>query len=59
MLRTLAWLSPLWHGVELARDATTGHFDIPADIAHIAVLMACIAVGALFGVRSFARRLGS
>jgi len=59
VLRTLAWLSPLWHGVELARDATTGHFDIPADIAHIAVLMTCIAVGAFFGVRSFARRLGS
>jgi lipooligosaccharide transport system permease protein len=58
-LRTLAWLSPLWHGVELARDATTGHFDVPADLAHVAVLMGCITLGALLGVRQFTRRLSS
>ena len=28
----LAVLSPLWHGVELCRDATTGSFDIWADV---------------------------
>ena len=58
-LRPLAVLSPLWHGVELARAATTGHFDAAPAAAHIAVLVACIAVGARFGVRNFARRLSS
>jgi hypothetical protein len=47
----------LWHGVELARDATTGTFDVAPVLAHIAVLVACIAVGASFGVRRFSRRL--
>jgi lipooligosaccharide transport system permease protein len=56
-LRPLALFSPLWHGVELARDATTGTFDVAPVLAHIAVLVACIAVGASFGVRRFSRRL--
>jgi lipooligosaccharide transport system permease protein len=58
-LRTLAWFSPLWHGVQLARDSTTGDFDVPADLAHIAVLVGCIAIGALLGARQFAKRLSS
>jgi lipooligosaccharide transport system permease protein len=58
-LRPFAWLSPLWHGVELARDATTGHFDAGASAAHVAVLIACIAAGSAWGVRRFARRLSS
>ncbi|HEV7526371.1 MAG TPA: ABC transporter permease [Acidimicrobiia bacterium] len=58
-LRPLAAFSPLWHGVELARAATTGRFDAAAIAAHIAVLVGCTAVGAFFGVRNFSRRLSS
>jgi lipooligosaccharide transport system permease protein len=58
-LRSFAVLSPLWHGVELARAATTGRFDAATIAAHVAVLVGCIAVGAYFGVRNFARRLSS
>ena len=58
-LRPFAALSPLWHGVELARAATTGQFHAGAIAAHIAVLVGCIAVGAYFGVRNFAWRLSS
>jgi lipooligosaccharide transport system permease protein len=58
-LRPLAGFSPLWHGVELARAATTGHFDAPAIAAHLAVLVGCIAVGAWFGVRGFTQRLSA
>ena len=50
-------LSPLWHAVELARDATTGKFDLLADFVHVAVLVGCIAAGAWFGVRTFTKRL--
>ena len=56
-LQPLAALSPLWHGVELARAATTGTFDPAATAAHVAFLVACIAAGAAVGVRTFARRL--
>ncbi len=58
-LRPLAAFSPLWHGVELARAATTGHFDLVAVVAHVAVLVGCIAVGAFAGIRTFTRRLSS
>jgi lipooligosaccharide transport system permease protein len=57
VLQPLAALSPLWHGVELARAATTGTFDAAAIAAHIAFLVVCIAAGAAVGVRTFARRL--
>lgn len=58
-LRPFAALSPLWHGVELARSATAGNFDAAPIVAHVAVLVGCIAVGAYFGVRNFAWRLSS
>ena len=56
-LEVLAVFSPLWHGVELARAATTGTFDGPAILFHIAFLSACVAIGAYYGTRNFARRL--
>jgi lipooligosaccharide transport system permease protein len=55
----LVVLSPLWHGVELCRAATTGHADAPAVLAHIAVLVGFVAVGAYFGARTFTRRLAA
>ena len=58
-LRPLAVFSPLWHGVELARAATTGSFAAAAVVAHVAVLVVCIAAGSMFGVRAFARRLSA
>jgi lipooligosaccharide transport system permease protein len=58
-LRPLAVLSPLWHGVELARDATAGRFDAAPIAAHVVVLTACIAASSVFGVRRFSRRLSS
>ena len=56
-LRPLAALSPLWHGVELARHATTGSLHLGADVVHISVLVACTGAGLLWGRRTFARRL--
>jgi lipooligosaccharide transport system permease protein len=58
-LRGLAVLSPLWHGVELARAATTGHSGAAAVAAHVAVLIACIGASAALGVRAFTKRLSS
>jgi lipooligosaccharide transport system permease protein len=58
-LRPLADASPLWHGVQLARGATTGTLDLGADIVHVLVLLACIGAGMLWGRRTFTRRLAS
>ena len=55
-LQPVAWASPLWHGVELCRGATTGSLGIGAA-GHVAYLAAWIAVGCWFGVRNFASRL--
>jgi lipooligosaccharide transport system permease protein len=56
-LEPLAVLSPLWHGVELARDATTGTFEPWAMLGHISALLAFVAVGSYFGARTYTRRL--
>ncbi|KAA0234287.1 MAG: hypothetical protein JJLCMIEE_02524 [Acidimicrobiales bacterium] len=56
-LQPLAALSPLWHGVELCRAATTGQGSAPAILVHVLVLLAVIAAGSAVGVRTFKRRL--
>jgi lipooligosaccharide transport system permease protein len=53
----LAILSPLWHGVELARSATTGAVEPAAAAAHIAVLVTITAAAGWWGVRGFRARL--
>lgn len=61
-LRPLAWISPLWHGVELCRDATTGTLGVggwAAVLGHIAVLVGYTALGFVWGSRAFTRRLSS
>ena len=56
-LRIAARFSPLWHGVELCRAATTGTLRLAATAVHISVLVACILAGAVWGHRTFTRRL--
>ncbi|GHF61880.1 lipooligosaccharide transport system permease protein [Amycolatopsis bartoniae] len=56
-LRWLAWISPLWHGNQLARGATLGGVPGWEMLGHVAFLLALFAVGAYFARRSFYRRL--
>ena len=56
-LEPLAAVSPLWHGVELCRAATTGVLDAGPALAHVAVLAGFVLVGWRWGTRTFARRL--
>lgn len=56
-LRWLAWISPLWHGNQLARGVTLGAVGPPAMLGHAAFLAALLAVGAFFARRYFYRRL--
>lgn len=57
VLRPLAWISPLWHGTELARGATLGGLSPLAALGHLAFLGALLAVGVLFARRTFYQRL--
>lgn len=56
-LEPLAWLSPLWHGVEAARAFTTGRVDWAVVAVHLAVLAGVVAVSWRWGARRFTRRL--
>lgn len=58
-VRPLAWVSPLWHAVEVARSATTGDVDLLAAIGHVTFLALCITAGWLWGTRVFTRRLAA
>ncbi|WP_248958409.1 ABC transporter permease [Sphaerisporangium perillae] len=55
--RPLAYLSPLWHGVELDRAATLG-VSPPWPVAvHLAYLLAFAAAGTLWAFHAFRKRL--
>ncbi len=55
-LQPVVWISPLWHAVEAARDATAGGVDA-ITVVHLAVLVAILVAAVPFGVRGFTRRL--
>lgn len=59
-LEGAAWLSPLWHGVELCRAATTGSWGRLGPgrvVVHVAALLLVAAAGAWWGTRTFDRKL--
>jgi lipooligosaccharide transport system permease protein len=57
VVRPLVWISPLWHGTELARSAALWSWQPPAALGHLAFLLALLAVGVALSVRYFTRRL--
>ncbi len=59
VLEWFARVFPLWHGVELARGATTGVGTAASTFIHLAVLVAYTAIGWLWGRRTFETRLTS
>lgn len=56
-LRPLAWVTPLWHGVELARGLALGRLGGLSGLAHLAYLLVWIAAGVLLAQAAFRRRL--
>ena len=57
VLRALAEVTPLYHGVALCRDLTLGQVQVWVDLGHAAYLGAWFAVGYLLARRTFAARL--
>jgi lipooligosaccharide transport system permease protein len=57
-VQPLAWISPLWHGVEICRTATSAdHGSGWALLGHVAYLLLWAAVGLWLALRQFRRRL--
>lgn len=56
-VRPLAWVSPLWHGTELARGAALGTLRLLPAIGHAGYLLALVAVGGALAVWRFRVRL--
>jgi lipooligosaccharide transport system permease protein len=56
-VRWLAWLSPLWHGNELARGVTLGGLGPWPASGHLAYLVAVGGFGAFLARKYFYRRL--
>jgi lipooligosaccharide transport system permease protein len=52
-----AWLTPLFHGVELVRGLTLGALDSKAWMIHVGYLAVMLAIGTLAALRTFRRRL--
>ena len=59
VIRPIAWLSPLWHGVELSRGLAFGTIGQEPGLAaiHVLVLVAIVVVGSVWAFRTVERRL--
>jgi lipooligosaccharide transport system permease protein len=59
MIQPIAWLSPLWHGVELSRQLALGTIgdDPVRAVAHVAILAAIVVLGTLWAYRTVEARL--
>jgi lipooligosaccharide transport system permease protein len=56
-VRPLAWISPLWHGTELARGATLGTLRPLAATGHLAYLLGLAAIGVAIAMWRYRVRL--
>ena len=56
-LQPIAVATPLWHGVEVCRDAVVGDLQLSGAAVHVAVLVAFVVVGWAAAVLAFSRRL--
>lgn len=65
LLRPIAWVTPLWHGVVLTRGLALGGIGGPSGVGamvalvHVAVLAAFVVGGVVAGGRVYRRRLES
>jgi lipooligosaccharide transport system permease protein len=57
VIQPIAWLTPLWHGVELCRGLALGLTSTPAMIGHFAYLLVLVAAGTGLALHQYRRRL--
>ena len=59
LFELLAYVTPIWHGVELCRGLMLGTIDVLPAVGHLAYLLAWSIGGFLLARRSYRRRLFS
>ncbi|MHB8464220.1 MAG: ABC transporter permease [Acidimicrobiales bacterium] len=59
VVRPIAYISPLWHGVSICRAVALGHVGTAALAGHLAVLVSMIVTGGWLARRMFERRLST
>ena len=57
VLEQVAYVTPLWHGVELSRELALGTATVGGVLLNVVYLSAWIAVGSWLAARAFQRRL--
>ena len=57
VLRLVAYVTPLWHGVDLSRQLTLGDVEVWSALGHLAYLLSFTAVGLVAAYYSYRRRL--
>ncbi|MQA80655.1 MAG: ABC transporter [Streptosporangiales bacterium] len=56
-VQPLAYVSPLWHGVDLCRTLVAGGTTLPMALLHVGYLAGWMVVGFVLARRGFARRM--
>lgn len=59
VIRPLAWISPLWHGTELARGAALGTLEVGSAAGHVAYLTVVLVTGVLLARWRYRVRLST
>jgi len=57
LIRPIAYLTPLYHGVELCRSLALGRIDPGPVFVHVVYLAALVLVGTVLAYRAFLRKL--
>ena len=57
ILELVAYVTPLWHGVDLCRQLTLGDVDPASAAFHVGYLLALTSVGMVLAYLSYRRRL--
>lgn len=58
-MQWVAKATPLWHGVELTRNAVNHQLELQATLMHVGYLLLFVLAGWSLARRTFARRLGA
>jgi lipooligosaccharide transport system permease protein len=57
VLRVVAYVTPLWHGVDLCRHLALGRASLAGSLGHIAYLLLWFGVGFAVALSTYRRRL--
>ncbi|WP_016697092.1 ABC transporter permease [Actinoalloteichus spitiensis] len=57
LVQPVAWITPLWHGTELARGLAFGTLEALPALLHLSYLLALAGIGTVLACRHFHKRL--